>query len=141
MRRSRGYILFPAMWKNASMTRRWFPLFLLPLSLVAQQPGGEALAALKSCTACHNAAMAQGKLRLDTLESIARGGLSGPVIVPGQSGASLLLKRATSTESAMRMPPAGAMLDAGKVAAIESWIDAGAPGLPRCPTGQPNLAA
>ncbi|BDC47692.1 hypothetical protein F183_A00080 [Bryobacterales bacterium F-183] len=85
--------------------------------------------ALETCTPCHNGTMAQGKLRLDTLAGIAQGGLSGAAIVPGNAAGSLLLKRATSTEASMRMPPAGAMLDSAKVAVVRAWIDAGAPGL------------
>jgi mono/diheme cytochrome c family protein len=110
-----------------------FLLFTTVSVVQAQQQ--EALQALRSCTACHNATMAQGNLRLDTLEAIGKGGLSGAVLKPGDAANSLLIKRATSTEPAMRMPPTGAMLDTAKVEAVKRWIDAGAPGL------SPTIAA
>jgi hypothetical protein len=94
------------------------------------QDAKQALQALKDCTACHNANMAQAKLRLDSLEAIAKGGMSGSVIQPGDSQTSLLIKRVTATDPAMRMPPTGALLKAESIAVLKSWIDAGAPGLP-----------
>src|SRR5215475_10867540 len=44
----------------------------------------------KSCVACHGENLTQGKLRLDSEVAVLRGGVSGPAIIPGKSGASLL---------------------------------------------------
>jgi mono/diheme cytochrome c family protein len=100
-------------------------MLLFLLTLAAQDP----LQALKSCTPCHNAAMAQAKLRLDSLESLAKGGMSGAVIKPGDAANSLLFKRITATDPAMRMPPTGALLNADAIATVKTWIDNGAAGL------------
>mgnify|MGYP006192279323 CR=1 FL=1 len=45
-----------------------------------------------------------GGLRLDSLAHAAAGGLSGPALKPGDSGASLLYRRLTTTDTALRMP-------------------------------------
>ena len=47
----------------------------------------------KSCNQCHGPAMAMARLRLDSEASILKGGSSGPAVIPGKSGASLLIKR------------------------------------------------
>ena len=105
-----------------------YPAILILLSTLvstlafAQDPA-EVLRSLQSCAACHNGSMAQAKLRLDTLEGIVKGGVSGPVIKPGEAALSLLLKRATATDPAMRMPPTGVMLEAKSIDVLKRWID------------------
>ncbi len=61
---------------------------------------------------------------LDTrlVRLLARGGDSGPAIVPGDSAASVLYQRIAAGE----MPPAGKALPAEALATIARWIDAGA---------------
>src|SRR5437867_3306904 len=55
----------------------------------------EILPILKSnCLACHNQTTTKGELVLETPQTILKGGESGPVIVPGKSDGSLLLKLA-----------------------------------------------
>ncbi|MFN7994216.1 MAG: PSD1 and planctomycete cytochrome C domain-containing protein [Bryobacteraceae bacterium] len=81
-----------------------------------------------SCAPCHVNAQPQAHLRLDTLAGVMQGGSSGPAIVPGKSGSSMLYQRITSTDSKLRMPPAGAPLGAGQVALIAQWIDSRPPG-------------
>lgn len=77
----------------------------------------------KSCGTCHiNAAM--GKLRLDSEAALLRGGASGPSIVPGHSGDSILLKRILGT-AGTRMPMGGQPLTAEQVDLIRKWIDQG----------------
>src|SRR5262249_54796851 len=85
----------------------------------------------ESCVSCHSAANAQGKLRLDSFDAMAAGGASGPVLVPGDVGASKLYSRINSQDRATRMPPVGAALPAAKIAQIKTWIEHGAPGLPK----------
>ncbi|MCS7023163.1 MAG: PSD1 and planctomycete cytochrome C domain-containing protein [Bryobacteraceae bacterium] len=87
----------------------------------------------ESCAGCHQAGNAQGKLRLDTLEGLAQGGVSGPAVTPGNSAGSLLVQRLTSANPTLRMPPGGAPLGADKIATIRRWIDSGAPGLAALP--------
>ncbi len=80
----------------------------------------------KSCVMCHNANLAQAKLRLDSETAVLAGGVSGAVIVPGKSGDSLLVKRILGTTDAPRMPMGAAALPAEQVRLIRHWIDEGA---------------
>jgi hypothetical protein len=111
------------------------PLLLLSVLVtvpaVAQSTADNVVKILTgSCTSCHSGANAAGKLRLDTLDNIAQGGASGPVVVAGESGESPLLKRVTTADRALRMPPTGAALSSDSIQALKSWIDGGAQGLP-----------
>src|SRR3989442_1228127 len=56
------------------------------------------------CAACHGALAQKARLRLDTAAFIRKGGRSGPAVVPGKSGASLLIEAVLGKERA-RMPP------------------------------------
>src|SRR3954447_3172431 len=58
------------------------------------------------CAECHTNGKYKGSLSLDTREAL----LQAKVVVPGKSGASELLKRITSTDPEVRMPPKGARL-------------------------------
>lgn len=79
----------------------------------------------KSCVKCHGTGMMMGKLRLDSEAAILRGGVSGPVVIGGESGDSLLIKRIMGLTDAPRMPMAGDPLSQGEVAVIRAWIDQG----------------
>ena len=79
----------------------------------------------KSCVTCHNANLSQAKLRLDSEAAVLAGGLSGPAIVPGKSGSSLLVQRILGTTDAPRMPMGAAALSAEQVQLIRRWIDEG----------------
>src|SRR5437879_3900030 len=46
----------------------------------------------KSCVKCHGAEKPKGKLRLDSLEGILKGGEDGKVVSPGKSTESLLVQ-------------------------------------------------
>jgi hypothetical protein len=80
----------------------------------------------KRCVMCHGAAQQQSGLRLDNAADAAKGGYSGPVIVAGQSAASKLLERVTSTKDGFRMPPIGAPLSPAEVAGLKAWVEEGA---------------
>ncbi len=80
----------------------------------------------KHCTGCHGAALQMNGLRLDAGEPALKGGYAGPAIVPGKSAESALIRRVTSDEETVRMPPAGPRLSEAEVAALRGWIDAGA---------------
>ena len=79
------------------------------------------------CYACHGALKQEGGLRLDASTLIARGGDSGPAVVPGESDASLLVAR-VGADDAQRMPPAeeGARLTPEQADLLRTWIDEGA---------------
>src|SRR5262249_58560439 len=59
------------------------------------------------CSACHGALKQQGKLRLDTVALIAKGGMSGPAIKSGEPAESLIIERVSDPDDDTRMPPEG----------------------------------
>ena len=67
-----------------------------------------------------------GGLVLDTKAGVIKGGNGGPIVVPGNPGASRLWKALTYNKTELRMPPTGKLPD-DKIAAFEAWIEAGAP--------------
>ena len=82
---------------------------------------------LKSrCFHCHDAASAQGELRLDEHDSVLAGGHSGQTII-GTIDDSELLRRIKSEEDGYRMPKDEVPLTVEEVERIERWIEAGAP--------------
>src|SRR5207245_133184 len=56
---------------------------------------------LRRCTVCHGRQVQEGGLDLRTRASMLRGGKSGPALVPGRPGESLLIKKVRSGA----MPP------------------------------------
>ena len=79
------------------------------------------------CVSCHGPAQQQSLLRLDLRVLALRGGLSGKVIVPGHGGDSVLVRRLRG-QVTPRMPFQKDALPEDKVALLQAWIDAGAPG-------------
>jgi mono/diheme cytochrome c family protein len=79
----------------------------------------------QSCGKCHSGDMVMGKLRLDSQAAILQGGASGPAIIPGKSGESLLVKRILGLSDAPRMPMGGDPLGPHQVDLIRKWIDQG----------------
>jgi hypothetical protein len=80
-----------------------------------------------SCLRCHGPGRHRAGLRLDTREGLLGGGESGPPVVPGDAGASLLYKQVVRTDPEHRMPQEADPLTAEQVATLRRWIDAGAP--------------
>lgn len=77
------------------------------------------------CYACHSASGKQkGGLHLDSKAAMLKGGESGPVLVPGKPGDSLILK-ALRHEGDLKMPPQK-KLPENVVADFEAWIKRGA---------------
>jgi mono/diheme cytochrome c family protein len=77
----------------------------------------------EKCYACHTDAR-MGGLQLDSREHFLKGGKSGPIAIPGDPDASLLVK-ALRYDANPKMPPTG-KLPAEQIAAVEAWITAGA---------------
>ena len=82
------------------------------------------------CAVCHGPRKQEGKLDLRTRESMLRGGKSGPAIVPGKPGESLMLKKI----HAGKMPPRLKVVTASvkpmeprEIALLTKWIELGAP--------------
>ena len=83
----------------------------------------------KNCYPCHGAQVQTKGLRLDSKKDAWRGGDSGrPLIVPGKSSESLLLKviSTSGSDSLKRMPPSPVPLEETDIALIRRWIDEGA---------------
>ncbi len=78
------------------------------------------------CVACHGPEKQQSGLRLDNKAAAMKGGVGGPVIVPGRSAASELIRRVTSTDKSEMMPPTGERLTVREAALLRAWIDGGA---------------
>jgi len=78
-----------------------------------------------NCAGCHASNVTMGTLDLGTFEGIQKGGHSGPVVVAGKSGDSLLYLRITG-KATPAMPLNGKRLADGDVEVIRKWIDAGA---------------
>jgi mono/diheme cytochrome c family protein len=79
---------------------------------------------VKNCYACHTDSR-MGGLRLDSAAGVAKGGNSGPAIVPGKPDESLLVQAIRRTHERIKMPPSGKLPDAD-IAAIAEWITRGA---------------
>jgi hypothetical protein len=79
------------------------------------------------CYECHGPAKVRGRLRLDLRAAALKGGESGPVIIPGNSESSLLVRRVLGLDGDDRMPKDGDPLPEGQIALLRAWIDRGAP--------------
>ncbi|HTT63465.1 MAG TPA: DUF1549 domain-containing protein [Bryobacteraceae bacterium] len=77
------------------------------------------------CVPCHSGATPPAGLSLTSRASLLTGGASGPALVPGNSGASLLIQKITGQRGAI-MPASGEPLTAAQIATLRAWIDAGA---------------
>jgi hypothetical protein len=116
------------------MIRRSSWLCLLSLTvLVGNSPAAEPVDFVrdvkpilnKHCASCHAGKHQRGGLRLDSARAIFKGGDTGPSIVPGKSGESLLVKAITRGKGVKPMPPKE-ILPADDVAVLTRWIDQGA---------------
>ena len=82
---------------------------------------------LDNCYQCHSQEnKVKGDLRLDWKGGWLTGGKSGPPIIPGQVGKSLLIQAVRHTHSDIKMPPKK-KLSQGQIIDLERWIAMGAP--------------
>jgi mono/diheme cytochrome c family protein len=81
-----------------------------------------------NCVGCHGASKSEGGLRLDSFESLMKGGKDGPVIIPRNADKSMLLERVTLPAGSPHLMPAEGRppLKSNEIAWIRSWIRAGA---------------
>ncbi|PYV08733.1 MAG: hypothetical protein DMG23_12830, partial [Acidobacteria bacterium] len=78
-----------------------------------------------SCNKCHGPEKPQAQLRLDSEAGVLRGGVSGKIVIPGNSRDSLLVKRLLGLTGATRMPMGADPLPAEQMDKIRAWIDRG----------------
>jgi mono/diheme cytochrome c family protein len=77
----------------------------------------------QTCSGCHGPAKFSAGLRVDSVASLLRGGRSGPAIVPGKAGESLLVKKADEDDPT---PHKGRVLTAEQIVLLKAWINQGA---------------
>ena len=79
------------------------------------------------CYSCHDGAKQRGGFRLDLKSAALKGGESySPVIVPGKSADSPLVRFVAGLEEGLLMPPEGERLSAEQIGLLRAWIDQGA---------------
>jgi mono/diheme cytochrome c family protein len=93
------------------------------------------------CFACHgpDAARVKGGLRISGRAALLAGGESGPALVPGDPGASLLVRAVRYEHPDVQMPPK-ARLSAREIDSLVEWVAAGAVWPEAQPTGEGAVA-
>jgi ankyrin repeat protein len=79
----------------------------------------------QKCYGCHGEDVQQSGLRLDKRQNALRGGDYGPVISPGNSAESKLVRRLVNGDGGLQMPPTGRLSDE-EIGILRAWIDQGA---------------
>ncbi len=85
----------------------------------------------KSCFKCHGEEKQKGKLRLDSLAAVLKGGDEGPNVIAGKSAESSLVIAVARLDEDTAMPPEkkDGTVDAmskENIGLIRAWIDQGA---------------
>src|SRR5690606_9362543 len=82
----------------------------------------------RRCYECHSseADSLEGELKLDGRAGMLTGGYHGPVLVPNQPDASLLIKAVEYLDPDLQMPPDEKLTEA-EIATLREWIERGAP--------------
>ncbi len=78
------------------------------------------------CYECHGEKKARGKLRLHIRDLALKGGSTGPLLVPGNSGESYLVHRLLGHGGEDQMPLEKPPLEEAQIAIVRAWIDQGA---------------
>ena len=81
---------------------------------------------VEHCYECHGETKQKGGLRLDHAAAVLQGGDSGPALVPGKPGESLLIQGISWKDPDFQMPPKTRLRDQ-EIAALTKWIQLGAP--------------
>jgi hypothetical protein len=98
---------------------------LLPLAMAGSDTVRQILS--QRCYSCHASAKAMGGVRFDRKAgAFGRGSSGSPTIVPGDPGASEIMRRIRETDPAKRMPLGQKPLSEQEIAALETWIRNGA---------------
>ncbi len=81
------------------------------------------------CTGCHNDALAENKLKMETVEQMLKGGKSGPALVAGKADESLMFRMGSHRLEPVMPPKDKKELKpwtSEEAALIKLWIDQGA---------------
>ncbi|TWU10758.1 PSD1 and planctomycete cytochrome C domain-containing protein [Allorhodopirellula heiligendammensis] len=109
-------LIAPPTWaETAAVDEAYFETHVRPLLI-------------EHCYECHSqsAGESMGDLHLDTAAAMASGGVSGPVVIPGNAAESLLIKAMLYADADLQMPPEGKLADE-QIERLRTWIDGGAP--------------
>jgi mono/diheme cytochrome c family protein len=85
-----------------------------------------------SCVKCHGEVKPKGKLRLDSLAAVLKGGIDGKVVVPGNSAKSVIVHNIAhlGDEDQWMPPPKNKdnlkKLTDDQIGLVRAWIDQGA---------------
>ena len=81
----------------------------------------------KSCFKCHGEEKQKGKLRVDSIAAIKKGGEDGEIVVSGNSGKSTLVHSIARLDEDSAMPPEGKgdPLTKEQIGLVRAWIDQG----------------
>ena len=77
------------------------------------------------CVKCHTRGQRKGGFSIETRESVLAGGESGPAVVVGKGGESLLIELVSGADASRVMPQKGERLTADEIARLRAWIDQG----------------
>ena len=130
--------------RRRTRLHRSFWIWMIVLAATSSQPQAAEPAAAKDydavetilarhCLDCHAAPDPEAKLLMESHADLMKGGESGPVIVPGKSSESLLVKMiegAFEKDGKRKIMPPGKRkkVEASEITLIKAWIDAGAIG-------------
>src|SRR5437870_29535 len=78
-----------------------------------------------SCIKCHGLGRAKGDFRIDSRETLLKGGSTGPAVVPGKSADSLLIELVMGFDPDNQMPKKGSKLTRDQIGVLRAWIDQG----------------
>jgi len=81
----------------------------------------------KNCLACHSSASKMGGLVMESYDGLMKGGAHGPAIIPGKADQSRMILMLEGRVQP-RMPFGADPLPAADIAALEAWVEGGAPG-------------
>ena len=74
-----------------------------------------------NCLPCHGGKKTSSGLKVDSRDSLLRGGDRGPAIVPGEPGKSLLIQAIRRTDDDLKMPPDRALPEES-IGALADWV-------------------
>jgi hypothetical protein len=78
------------------------------------------------CYSCHGPDKQKADLRWDVKASAFKAGEHGPIIVPGKSAESRVIKLVAGLDPDTVMPPKGERLTSGQIGLLRAWIEQGA---------------
>jgi hypothetical protein len=81
---------------------------------------------LDRCVKCHGPKKQSSGLRLDSRESVLKGGQSGPAVVPANPEESLLIQAVSHRHDELKMPPSGKLPQLA-IETLRHWVALGAP--------------